>query len=205
MVSNYHYVRHTKWATESEDKIKGSGRKTYGYDFGNDGYRRVVEYKIIQKWVESKVGEAFDDVWSEACKLYDSRTYVGKQTLDYISYLLEFSKYSDYYLDNGIIKKRPKTVYKYPKRKSSIVYHSGQAYHRHDNIWYAVSVKTPAKNTKSGTYYIEDVFLGLLTGHSWIVERQLRSKYGSLIYCISKKQVSRRVCKHLNSLVAKGN
>jgi hypothetical protein len=203
MVSNYHYVRNTKQSKDCET-IKGGGRKTYGYDFGNDGWRNVVNYNKIKHWVESKVGEAFDDVWSEACKLYDSRTYVGKQTLDYISYLLEFSKYSDYYLDDGIIKKRPTRKFIYPKRKSSIVYHSGQAYHRHDNVWYAVSVKTPAKESKSGTYYVDDVFLGLLTGHSWYVERTLRSKYGSLIYCVDKKQVGKRVCQRLNSLVAKG-
>lgn len=202
MVSHYHYLRNSK-RSQSGEAIKSLGRKTYGYDFGNDGWRPIVNYNQVKKWVDSKVGKPWDDVWSDAHRRWNNDTYIGKEAIEYVYHLIQESRWSDYYVENGILKKHPKRVYRFQKRKSKFVKYEGKTYFRHDNIWYEVETKKPQIN-KHGQFYFVDEFLGLVSGYKYYTENYLNKFYGAYNTVFSKKQVGKRVCKKLNQIVAQG-
>lgn len=202
MTSKYHYIRNSKQA-ENEEAVKAYGPRTWGYDYANDGYRNIVDYNFLRKWLDSKIGQKWDDVWSEANKKWDSRTYVGKTALDYIWVHPVEKWYSDYYIKDGILKKAKRVKYNWPKPVTNFVRYEGKSYFRHENIWYAVETAV-LKRDKHNYYAVDDVFLGCLSSNcGWSVGRVLRKFYGEVIYCTAKQQVGKRICRKLNAILFK--
>lgn len=201
MTSHYHHLRKTKRAKDCK-ALAGKGHRLYGYDFGNDRARHIVPYKLVQKWLESKVGTSIDDIWKAAHQKWNNKTYIGHQTLEYLKFCMEFSRWSTYYVKDGVLCSKPKTRYVRPKTKSKIVNYRGENYFRHNNVWYRVEVRKPEPN-KYGYYYFEDVFLGLIQDHQrWHTKNIFYKMYGCAVYCTSKQQVGKRLCRKLNSLTA---
>src|SRR5687767_8355953 len=105
-MSKYHYWRKKKLADENH-RVKALGSRTYGYDFANDGRRETVDYKRIQKFLDSRVGYSWNKTYSMLCKKYDRRSYIGHEAREYIKYMIGPSRWTDYFIDGqGILRKR---------------------------------------------------------------------------------------------------
>lgn len=219
-MSKYKNWRNSKRAKDSRN-VKAMGRRTYGYDYADDGCRYVVDYKKAKKYLKSKVGQKWDVVWSELNKKYDHRTYVGKETLDYYKYLVESRRYycyDEFAIENDLIVYYPAKKYDYKQAKNKM--RLTKLYNKHyvcnAVIWYEVELKEiglkEQEKQRNPLYYwygydlwnnyirLYDAFFGHLYDSKRVVEDFLIKQYGKVIYVTKKKQVGKSLCKKLNQI-----
>ena len=210
-MSKFKNWRNSKRAKD-ERNVKAMGRRTYGYDFANDGWRPRINYHKIKKDLLSKIGRKWSEVWSELNKKYDHRTLIGKETLEHYAYLVEEKKRifeGEFYLTNDIIcfKKPEKYTYKKIQNLFKLTKFKNDWYTCKNEIWYRVQLKRVEEENyvlvmmfgfPQYYYQIYDELLGVIKGYSSSVHSLLKKHYGDSVYVVRKQQVGKTLCRKLN-------
>lgn len=213
----------------SEDdptRMSTGKRRQFGYNCKRRS-RESALYAKINRWLNSKVGSNWNNVWADICKGHDNtdKDELRKATRDAIDYYVEQNVmikdgemkrsngkniYSPFYVHPSTkilcaAPNRPK--YRLPKPVRPIEY-DGQKFFKEDDIWYQVILKDIEQidRVKYPKYYntwwdVYDVFK-----KAFMTERECIRFYGSSVYCVAKKQIGKRLIKKIeNHLSAKGN
>lgn len=175
-------------------------------------YRRTKrhdeKWSYIQRFLTSRVGKAWDEVYSEICEEADARTWVGQHLRDQLDLYVEqncFMQNGEVLNEHGhVVSRWWNSFYVHPesktlefsKRKSwkpqkdpkRVFDLKGKSYFRWEGNWYRVKFQTAAKVKRWGWYdYIVpncvDVFLAdeiafYPAWNSWHPVRLLRETYG---------------------------
>lgn len=203
----------------SKNDLDGDLNKKYKKAKGSSGKEKSYEYRAVKNFLNSRVGQDWDKVYSELSKT--AVGYTGLKLKDAIDYLVEKKAYFDedgvlrdsrgielvsrywfwptFYIHpktNQLCKSKPKTL-SYKKRKivKKIVELDGKKYYKHDEIWYRVEISQPESFLMLHRWdkVYSDVF------YKYQSKNSLIEKYGSFIICIDKQQVNSRICKKLNA------
>jgi hypothetical protein len=154
---------------------------------------------VVRKFLQSKVGENWDDVYSELCSKLEDK---DRECIFW--YVNIYNKIDRWFApfhvsEKGILEKRKDSSYsnyQYEKPKKRIIEFEGQEYFCYEDIWYAVTSTT---ETKVKTYYgrdmnIKDVFFEF--NHTLAFK-----EYGCNRICTSKRQVNSKICKKLRDFI----
>jgi hypothetical protein len=194
---------------------KVSMKKPYGYD------RREQTDVLgpLKKFLKSKIGQPWNDVWSEVCKVNDNRSVIGSHVRDHIRWMVEFNivkcedglysyygRYSRFPLKNsfyvdqkGILCYTGSTKYKRYKPKKKIINLNGLYFYKHEGIWYKVEICHMPKNNNNSFWPGKDAFGYYLDNVGYPTD--CKSVYGEAVYVVSKKQIGKRMIKILEKFI----
>ena len=202
-----------KAAKITEESPTREGKSRIGFD----NKHTSGLYGPIRKFIQSKVGQRWDSVWSEVCE--NSKDKLGsvlrerilnivavKCTIDEDgSFLIDGRRWVhyDYYVHpktNILTKSEQKSrIYPRPAKPSDkpsgkIYTMDGMEYYCHENIWYRIRSADYVPKVREGyNDTIEDIF----GSHS---VKQLSRIYGSKKYVIWKQQANSKECAKLKEL-----
>lgn len=177
----------------------------------------------LRRLLRSKVGEHWDDVYSEICQRLDRNTVTGQHVISHVWDFVEryveiingvpYRKASGKYSSNyplgdwreqlyvhpqtGILclaEKKPKTP---PKKRDDLLV--ADAYHQYrklDGNWYLITLEDLPK-----THNVTDIVLNV-TGNYWTAW-QANQEYGNRVYAASKKQCNKKQIKFILKQLAK--
>lgn len=193
------------------DEHKNSIKRGY-----RDGY---YSYAPVIKFLNSKVGKCWDDVYSEMSTHFNG--YCGHILKNAIDVLVEkdicvdddgdladskgkkLKDYRNWYRNNFYINPKTNTLekikavrikYRRYKQPKTIIRYNGKKYYKYKNIWY--EVETTNSNSEKPDVFYDIIYTGYY--------RNLYKYYciyGEHIICISKKQANARICRKLNAIV----
>lgn len=180
----------------------------------------------LRKFLRSRVGQSWNDVWSEICASLKADSVVQNHVRDHVGWDVEqdvimvdgepihstkdMGVYSLFYVnpDTGILCETPKNKRRkwagYPKQ-----YVPGEndmhQYHIIDGVWYEVELAPfPARTKDSWGYWRPDTVKDVLMNRNpkgqimWGVTRNdCKRKYGSEVYGVSKHQLNKKEIKRL--------
>ncbi len=182
----------------------------------------------LRRWLHSKVGQSWDDVYSELCQCIEIRTLSGQHILFHIWQLVERNvvlidgvPYSDrcykyiqrhqlgYWRDvlyvhphTGILciaKKVPKELPK--KRDDLLVIDSYHEYRKLNDIWYLIKLQELPENE-----LVRDVVLKVTlcrSTESGKYSSRALHEYGREVYAVRKRQCSKTEIKLITKKVSK--
>lgn len=181
-----------------EGSLRGM-KRPYGYD-------RKSQSDVLgplKNFLKSRVGQPWNNVWSEICKANDSRSLVGSHLRDHIGYMVEknviehedgmFSYSGRYRMwpmrntfyvnQNGILCYVGGGRPKYHKPESKIINFHGLKFYKHEGVWYEIEVQPITKKILNGDivffdsnrnmHYNRDLFGNHL--YSWIYPSESRN------------------------------
>jgi hypothetical protein len=161
---------------------------------------------VLHRFLQSRTGRPWDQVYSEICKEADDRSFEGHHLREYLDYDVEQHCTID--KDGEVLDQRGLHVarfwgefYVHPETKTleytekkryqrqetprTVFDMDGKCYHEHKGIWYRVEMEEvpgrPAKRLEYWPSWITDAFLSNDFGFSiyfYAVANMLRDKYG---------------------------
>lgn len=170
------------WCRYDEDAPSRERMKAHNYE--NKDQTDLLG--PLRKFLRTRLGRRWDDVWSEVCAHADARSLMGEHLRRHVDQYVDqlrlgpdgvlYDKYGypfkteshwdykQYYVDprDGVLK--AVTYVPWPKREKIelVLELNGQQYHKHDGIWYRVQMREiPAKRWHDQwPPQINDSFLG---------------------------------------------
>jgi hypothetical protein len=171
---------------------------------------RKYSAKLPKRFLESRLGMQWDEVWSEICAEADARTETGYLFRQEFHWLVQKSlddidsDHRDFYVDrNGALRSRQHSWHHYRREVvSKIVRVGDKLYHEHAGIWYQVKM-APAKSSYRGSGVwaldqpeLKDEFLGVLR-RDWyaLIHNEYGESRGEMNICVWKKSASKKEIK----------
>lgn len=160
---------------------------------GEDRHRQNISRKVIQSYL----GRSFDEFYSHICnpppgkeKLYATvRDGVDKGWYFLDPHEMEKQVYfrpTMFYVENGIIREQEKLTYKVRKRVPKYIQVDGMFATTIDDIWYELKFQDLDVSNIYDHPYVRDVVAG------WSSASYLWSFWGKPMYCVSKRQLSKK-------------
>lgn len=166
-----------------------------------------TDFALLRRFLQSRVGQPWNDVYSEICAEADKRSFKGHHFMDWLEESVDKHCVID---DEGVLRTsegykiggyRFKLFYVHPisltleasetgkfykpeKPTKKVFELDGKLYHKNDDMWYRVEM-TEIKERKENGYvkydivHVNDAFSSELTlPWEWGFERSLKNKYG---------------------------
>lgn len=173
-------------------------------DWGSVG----TNFKYLKRFLRSRVGQNWDDVYSEICASADARSFEGNHLREWLDFAVDVKTHMEgekivdhhgcdvtvsFHRDNFYVnpltnklevatpRKRKHWRESIPKTVFEL---DGIHYHEHEGIWYRVQMQEAPKVRNRWGYLTyassyPDQFLSFGYEHNyWSIERKLRDKYG---------------------------
>ncbi len=194
----------------------GKGIGHYG-----EGKEQSDLFGPMKRFLHSKVGQPWNDVWSEICE--HNKDFMGEHLklhldqyverhltriengdlLNERGYVVGNCHWRDeFYVDpdSGLLQVFQYKKFVYEKKVQKIFQIDGQDYYRHNDIWYRVKFE----KWEVGVHR-HDVFGhgNYFYSHSntYAIVNALTKAYGVCVQCVWKQQANSKECKKLNQLV----
>lgn len=175
---------------------------------------------LLHRFLQSRTGQPWDQVYSEICKETDDRSFEGHHLREYLDYEVEQSCtinkdgevldqrglhvarfWGEFYVHpkTGNLEYIEKKRWRIPKTPHTVFEMNGRFYHEHEGIWYRVEmieVPSPADRFEYWPSSLTDAFLSNdFAIHFCNVENTLRAKYGrspngNCWYCDKKQSAN---------------
>jgi hypothetical protein len=225
-------IRHTKRMTEKDEDGQElnnphgmkkahlyANKSLYGGDVGTD-------FSVLYRFLHSRKGRPWDQVYSEICAEADDRSFQGHHLRYWLDSQVEqkciidengdvldhrgMPVWREFYVhpETGLLEyveaRRPRR----PETPKTVFEMDGKFYHKHKSIWYRVEMEEDGNCWPSD---LHDVFVSEELGfaaYRWRVASQLREKYGKspngrAWYCVKKQSAnSREIAKLKKKLAA---
>lgn len=176
---------------------------------------------ILHRFLQSRKGRPWNQVYSEICKEADDRSFKGYHLREYLDYEVEqnciidkdgevldqrglhISRFRGFYVhpETGNLEYIEKKRWRIPEIPHTVFEMNGRFYHEHEGIWYRVDmeeVPSPAKHHDYWPSWITDTFIGFeFAIYFYAVANILRDKYGlspngKCWYCTKKQSANSR-------------
>lgn len=165
--------------------------------FINKGYIGT-NFNLIRRFLKSRIGKNWNDVYSEICEDADVRSFEGNHLREWLSCVVEINTRiedgeivsefgykitspEDFYVDpnTNILKQVEKSDYKREKAtnlEQGVYEVDGQTYCKHEGLWYRVEMKEVENCSK--TIADDEKIIKFVHLNSGSITSSLRRKYG---------------------------
>lgn len=195
------------------------------------GYERKSQSDVLgplDKYLKSRIGEPWNEIWSDICQHNDARSVLGSHLRDHIRWKVEleleideegelvYALYRNKFTDGFYV--HPHTGLLCFKPRSKIVWNSikienrvnisGVHFYKIDGEWYELTFSGFFKYPKEGTpqvYVIKDAIFGEQKFHSFLhLTTWLTSKYEREVYCVEKRPATKKMIKKIEKALQEG-
>lgn len=185
----------------------------------------------LQRFLRSRVGQRWDDVYSEICSEADGSNIRGYHLRLHLNDLVEHAidvekdgkpiypegakSWVSFFVYNGILREVKPRSWKRPKAKSKIVEMGGSFYYQHDDVWYQVRKEPIPKRTFKIDYstpktrtasYLRDYYEYYAEddfGYSGSEYSRNANVYGESVKLFKIKQCDSQTCKKIRKQIEK--
>lgn len=181
----------------------------------------------LRRFLRSRVGRKWDDVYKEVCEMADSRGIRGHHLREHLSYEVVIAKngfdtsgtplqpngrtyWQYFYVLDGVLCESLRKPRSRGTKESKIIELNGKFYYKYEDIWYEVRkepiVKEPIKVdyttpvTRRLSYYASSTYFDKDDFHSEsaVSARDFYHTYGEKVRLFKIKQCGKKICQKLN-------
>jgi len=200
-------------------------KKSLKYSRGGGNF-----YKYINRFLRSRVGKNWDDIYSEACEAYEVKTETGRRLRDALGWIVErkvvlkdgkpytkqgyllqsWNHREEFYIcpETNALKMAPRREYtKYSSERENLVHRKDNEYFVcHNDIWYICEFKDWSKATETSPEVDVITKRSIVIKINWFngqTRWDCHRLYGRGMYPITKKQCGKKELRELRKIKEK--